>query len=85
MTRMSGFLLSTGVMKTNLHYPALMAEKLNADRIGIEMGQGMTKPLLIADWRAYLDWTIADIREDLNIVGSPPPGTWDWTNQARRG
>ena len=85
MTRMSGFLLSTGVMKTNLHYPALMAEKHNADRIGIEMGQGMTKPLLIADWRAYLDWTIADIREDLNIVGSPPPGTWDWTNQARRG
>ena len=85
MTRMSGFLLSTGVMKTNLHYPGLMSEFLNANKIGIEMGQGMTKPLLLADWRAYLDWTIADIRADLNIVGSPPAGTWDWTNQARRG
>jgi ubiquinone biosynthesis protein COQ4 len=85
MTRMSGFLLSTGTMKLNLHYPALMGEFLNANRIGIEMGQGMTKPLLIADWRAYLDWTIADIREELNILGSPPAGTWDWTNQARRG
>jgi ubiquinone biosynthesis protein Coq4 len=85
MTRMSSFLLSTGVMKTNLHYPALMAEKLNADRIGIQMGQAMSKPLLIADWRAYLGWTIADIRADLNITNAPPPGTWDWTNQGRRG
>ncbi len=41
--------------------------------------------LLLADWRAYLDWTIADIRADLNIVGAPPAGTWDWTNEARRG
>jgi len=85
LTRMGGFLLSTGTMKTNLHYPTLMAEFMTAVKWGVEMAEGMHKPLMLADWRAYLDVTIADIREDLGIRNAPPPGTWDWTNQARRG
>jgi ubiquinone biosynthesis protein Coq4 len=85
MTRMSGFLFSTGVMKTNLHYPELMREFLAATRWGVEMGEGMNRPLLLADWRGYLDRTIPEIREDLGIVNAPPPGTWAWTNDARRG
>jgi ubiquinone biosynthesis protein Coq4 len=85
LTRMSGFLLSTGVMKANLHYPEVMAAFLEGVATGSEIGAGMKHPLLLADWRAYLDWTIADIRADLGIVGAPPAGTWDWTNEARRG
>lgn len=85
LTRMSGFLLSTGVMKANLHYPEVMAAFLEGVAKGSEIGAGMKHPLLLADWRAYLDWTIEDIRADLNIVGAPPAGTWDWTNEARRG
>jgi ubiquinone biosynthesis protein Coq4 len=45
----------------------------------------MKKPLMVTDWRSYLDWPIADIRRDLGIVNAPEPGTWDWTNEARRG
>jgi ubiquinone biosynthesis protein COQ4 len=84
LTRMSGFLMSTGVMKINLHSPHLMGEFLNAVALGVKMAEGMSRPLLINDWRAYLDWTIEDIRKDLNIVGAPPPGTWEWTNEASR-
>jgi ubiquinone biosynthesis protein Coq4 len=84
LTRMSGFLASTGIMKINLHTPHLMGEYLTAVATGVEMANGMTRPLLINDWRAYLDWTIADIRKDLNILNSPPPGTWEWTNDASR-
>jgi len=84
LTRMSGFLMSTGVMKINLHTPHLMGEYLKAIAIGIEMAEGMKRPLLITDWRAYLDWTIDDIRKDLNILNAQPPGTWEWTNEASR-
>ena len=84
LTRMSGFLMSTGVMKINLHSPHLMSEYLRAVAIGVEMAGGMKRPLLITDWRDYLDWTIEDIRKDLNILNAQPPGTWEWTNEASR-
>jgi ubiquinone biosynthesis protein COQ4 len=84
LTRMSGFLMSTGVMKINLHTPHLMGEYLRAVAIGVEMAEGMKRPLLITDWRTYLDWTIDDIRKDLNILNAQPPGTWEWTNEASR-
>jgi ubiquinone biosynthesis protein COQ4 len=85
LTRMSAFLLSTGVMKANLHYPGVMSAFLDGVATGSAIGEKMKHPLLLADWRAYLDWTIEDIRADLNIIGAPPQGTWDWTNDARRG
>jgi len=84
ITRMSGFLMSTGVMKINLHTPHLMSEYLKAVSIGVKMADGMKRPLILNDWRAYLDWTIEDIRADLGIVGAPPAGTWEWTNEASR-
>ena len=85
LTRMTGFLLSTGLMKANLHYPNVMGEVLTGVQLGTEMGNQLKRPLLVTNWRAYLDWTIPDIRADLNVVNAPPPGTWDWTNEARRG
>jgi len=84
VTRMSGFLMSTGVMKINLHSPHLMGEYLNAVALGVKMAEGMKRPLIVNDWRDYLAWTIDDIRKDLNIVGAPPPGHWEWTNEASR-
>jgi len=85
LTRMTGFLLSTGLMKVNLHYPEVMGATLEGVQKGTEMGDKLKRPLLVTNWRAYLDWTIADIRADLNIVDAPPAGTWDWTAEARRG
>jgi ubiquinone biosynthesis protein COQ4 len=84
LTRMSGFLMSTGVMKINLHTPHLMGEYLRAVAIGVEMAEGMKRPLLVNDWRTYLDWTVEDIRKDLNILNAQPPGTWEWTNESSR-
>jgi ubiquinone biosynthesis protein COQ4 len=85
LTRMSGFLHSTGAMKISLHSPLLMGEYLTGIQTGVTMANGMKRPLLINDWRAYLDWTLADIRADLGILNAPPPGTWEWTNEASRG
>jgi len=82
MILMSGFLLSTGLMKTHLHYPAVMNELLNGIRIGTDMGDALKQPLFMTNWRGYLDWTIEDIRADMNILHAQPPGTWEWTNAA---
>jgi ubiquinone biosynthesis protein Coq4 len=84
LTRMSGFLMSTGVMKINLHSPHLMSEYLKAVSIGVKMADGMKRPLIVNDWRDYLDRTLDEIREELNIVGAQPAGTWEWTNEASR-
>ena len=85
MILMSGFLMSTGLMKTHLHYPALMAEMMDGVRQGTNMGDALKRPLFMTDWRGYLGWTIEDIRNDLNIVGAPPAGHWDWTIAAWEG
>ena len=44
----------------------------------------MKRPLILNDWRDYLDRTLDEIREELNIVGAQPAGTWEWTNEASR-
>jgi ubiquinone biosynthesis protein Coq4 len=61
-----------------------MSEYLKAVALGVKMADGMKRPLILNDWRDYLDRTIDEIREELNIVGAPPPGTWEWTNEASR-
>jgi ubiquinone biosynthesis protein Coq4 len=48
------------------------------------MADSMKRPLILNDWRDYLDRTIDEIREELGIVDAPPPGTWEWTNEASR-
>jgi ubiquinone biosynthesis protein Coq4 len=85
LTRMTGYLLSTGLMKTNLHYPQLMATMLEGVRMGIAMGSRMRRPLLIADWRSYLDWPMEEVRRELDVHDAPPPGTWEWTHDMKRG
>ena len=47
LTRMSGFLFSTGAMKMSLHYPLVMGAFLDATRWGIEMGEGWKHPLMV--------------------------------------
>ncbi len=85
LTRLISFQMSTNIMKTSLHYPQVLATTLEGWKIGIEMGDALKRPLITADWRRYLGWPIEEIRRDLNIINAPPPGTWDWTSEARRG
>lgn len=82
--RVSGFLAAKSTMKTNLFYPGVMPTYLEAMRLGIEMGRAWKKPLMMVPWRNHLDWTIEQIREEYNIIGSPPSGQWTWTNDAVR-
>jgi ubiquinone biosynthesis protein COQ4 len=84
LTRMTGFLLSTNVMKINLHYPQVAGPMYEGLQIGFAMGERLKRPLLFTDWQAYLDWPVEAMRRDLNIVGAPPTGTWDWTEDAHR-
>ena len=79
MTGMFGFIFSTAAMKINLHYPQAMGAFLDATRWGAEMGAGMTRPLLVTDWRDFLEWTVNDVRRDFNIHNVPPPGLWGWS------
>jgi ubiquinone biosynthesis protein COQ4 len=81
MTGMFGFIYSTAAMKVNLHYPQAMGAFLDATRWGAEMGETMTRPLLVTDWRDFLHWTLEDVRRDFNIQNVPPPGLWDWSAQ----
>lgn len=85
LTRLISFQMSTNVMKTNLHYPQVLGTTLEGWGVGITMGDALKRPLVMADWRGYLEWPVEDMRRDLNISNAPLPGTWDWTNEARRG
>ena len=85
MILMSGFLMSTVIMKTHLHYPALMTEMMDGMRMGMDMGDQIRQPLFMTDWHKYLPMKVEQIREELNIKGAPPPGHWEWTTAAWEG
>lgn len=85
LTRFNMFLLSGGLMRSALHYTKTMPLFFEAMTTGVNMGQHMKKPLVLVRWEDYLDWPLAQVREDLNIVGSPEPGAWDWSYEEMRG
>ena len=85
LTAFSTFLVSSGMMRSNLHYPETMPAMLEALRIGIEMGRKLKTPFFYVKWEDYWDWQIADIQEELGLTGGPEKGVWDWTLQAMVG
>lgn len=80
-------LTSTGTyfIKTNLHYPQLMPGLLDAFRLGVDMAKRVTRQFLYIKWEEYWDTPLDALRRELNIVGFPPKGAWDWTEEAHRG
>lgn len=85
MNVISTFLLSCNLMRASLHYPKALPAMLDAVRIGTEMGEKLKQPLFFVKWEDYFHNTIAEIREDLNLVGAPEYGRWDWTLDYMRG
>lgn len=85
LTRFYGYLLSKSTMKASLFYPKVIPAMMEAARLGVEMGRAWKKPLLMVPWREHLDWTLEQIREEYNIIGSPPSGYWSWTTDAVHG
>ncbi len=79
--RVATYLKAKTIMKDGLYYPEAMAINLEAEFRGAEQGRNWKYPIMLADWRAMVDWQIADIREELNITPVPEEGLWDGTNR----
>jgi ubiquinone biosynthesis protein COQ4 len=79
--RVQTYLKAKTIMKDGLHYPQAMALNLEAEYRGAEQGRNWAYPMMLADWRAMVDWQIADIRKELNITPVPEDGLWDGTNR----
>lgn len=85
MNRNGYFLASTGMMRKGLHYPSVSPAYIEGIARGYALGMKQKKPLFMIRWEDYLDWKIADIREEFNFQDGPPDGYWDWTFEAARG
>ena len=79
--RVQVYLKAKTIMKDGLHYPEAMALNLEAEFRGAEQGRNWNYPLMLADWRAMVDWQIADIRDELGINPVPEEGLWADTNR----
>lgn len=78
LSRQTTFAVASGLMRASLHYPQTLSLLLDAIQLGREMARGLKQPLFYVKWEDYLDNTIAEIREDLHIVGAPEEGAWAW-------
>jgi len=79
--KLMGYLMSTAMNKTALHYPRMMYQFMECARIGITAANQIAKPLTYIKWEDYYDMHIDDVRKDLNIT-PPPANEWDWTDEA---
>lgn len=79
--RIQFYLKAKTIMKDALHYPDAMVINLEAEHQGAVQGRNWKYPIMLADWRAMVDWQMADIREELGITPLPPEGQWEDTNR----
>ena len=79
--RVQTYLKAKTIMKDGLHYPEAMVLHLEAEYQGAVQGRNWKYPILLADWRAMVDWQIADIREEIGITPVPAPDLWADTNR----
>ena len=80
-SRIATYLKAKTIMKDGLHYPQAMALNLEAEFLGAEQGRNWAYPIMLVDWRQYVDVQIDDIRKELNITPVLPKGLWDATNR----
>jgi len=79
--RIATYLKAKTIMKDGLHYPEAMVINLEAEYRGAEQGRNWAYPMILADWRGMVDWSIEDIRKELNITPVPAPDLWADTNR----
>ncbi|MFM7028226.1 MAG: Coq4 family protein [Chakrabartia sp.] len=84
-SRIASYLKAKTIMKDGLHYPEAMALDLEAEFQGALQARNWKYPLMLVNWRAYVDHQISDIREDLGITPVLPEGTWADTNKLVHG
>lgn len=79
--RIQSYLKAKTIMKDGLHYAEASVLNLEAEYQGAVQGRNWKFPLMLADWRAMVDWQIADIREEIGVTPVPPEGLWEGTNR----
>lgn len=78
------FAISCGLMRSTLHYPRTMPLMLDAMALSRRMARELRTPLFYVRWEDYFDCSIAEIREELNIVDAPGEGAWTWAYEEMR-
>ncbi len=78
--RIPTYLKAKTIMKDGLHYPAAAALNLEAEYRGHIQAQSWKYPLMLVNWREYVDVQIDDIRTELGISPVPPKDLWEGTN-----
>jgi ubiquinone biosynthesis protein COQ4 len=78
--RVAFYLKAKTVMKDGLFYPDAMKVHLEAEFLGAQQGRNWAYPLMLVDWRQYIDVQVEDIRRELNIT-PVIDGRWDDTNK----
>lgn len=79
--RIQGYLKAKTIMKDTLHYPEAMALNVEAEFIGASQAHNWAYPIMLADWRAMVDWQMDDIRKELGITPIPADNLWADTNR----
>ncbi|OYX92029.1 MAG: hypothetical protein B7Y74_13105, partial [Novosphingobium sp. 35-62-5] len=79
-SRIAFYLKAKTVMKDGLFYPDAMVVNLEAEFLGAQQGRNWKYPLMLVDWREYVDVQIDDIRRELNIT-PVIDNRWDLTNR----
>lgn len=78
--RIPTFLKAKTVMKNGLHYPEAAALQLEAEYRGVVQARNWKYPIMLVNWRDYIDRQIDDIRAELGITPLlDPPDLWDDT------
>lgn len=85
VNRFGMFLTSTGLMRLACHYGHVVPAYLEGIALGRALGEKQKRPLFMVRWEDYLDWTIADIREEFHFEDGPDEGHWTWTFEASTG
>ncbi len=79
-SRIAVYLKAKTIMKDGLFYPEAMALNLEAEFQGALQARNWTYPLMLVNWRDYVNHQISDIRAELGITPVLPEGTWAGSN-----
>ena len=79
--RVATYLRAKTLMKDGLFYPEASVVHYEAEYLGAQQARNWKYPIMIACWRDYVDWQIADIREELGITPIVPEELWADTNR----
>lgn len=78
--RIPHYLKAKTTLKDGLHYPEAAALNSEAEFRGMTQARNWKYPIMLVNWRDYIDGQLADVRADLGITPLlDPSDLWDGT------